>query len=71
MQSDNKVVKVSLAEVPCVVLYERESGLDVTVMYVLVRTDYGETEEQAVARAKRIALKYSYDPIYRENLKGE
>jgi len=55
MQADNKVVKLSLSDVPVVAINERDSGHNVSVLFVLVRTDYGETEESAIKRAHRIA----------------
>lgn len=46
---------VSLSNIPAVVLYERDPGNSVPVLYVLVRTDYGETYTEAIDRAERIA----------------
>jgi 3-polyprenyl-4-hydroxybenzoate decarboxylase len=55
MKADHKVTKVSLSGIPAVALFERDRGMNVTVLYVMVRTDYDETEEEAIRRAKRIA----------------
>lgn len=55
MQADNKVVNVSLSEVPAVALYERDRGCNIAVLYLLVRTDYGESEEDALKRARRVS----------------
>ena len=55
MKADHKVTKVSLSGIPAVALFERDRGINVTVLYVMVRTDYDETEEEAIRRAKRIA----------------
>lgn len=55
MKADNKVTKVSLSSVPAVAIFEREPGINVTVFYVLVRTEYEETEEEAIKRASRVA----------------
>lgn len=55
MLADSKVVRLSLSDVPAVVLYEKDRGTRVAILYVLVRTDYEETEEQAIKRAHRVA----------------
>jgi hypothetical protein len=57
MKADSKVINLSLLNVPAVALFERDRGENVTVLYVMVRTDYDETEEEAVHRAKRVATK--------------
>lgn len=55
MQADDRVRTVSLSDVPAIILYERDKGIRMTVMYLLVRTEYGETEEEALKRAGRVA----------------
>jgi hypothetical protein len=55
MQADDRVVLVSLASVPAIALYERVPGAKQTVIYVLVRTEYEESDEDAIKRAHRIA----------------
>lgn len=55
MKADNKVVSVSLSGVPCVVITERDRGLNTPVLYIPVRTDYGETDVAALKRAIKIA----------------
>lgn len=55
MLAEDRVVEVSLSSIPAVVLYERDRGTNVPVLYMLVRTDYGETYTEAIERAERIA----------------
>lgn len=69
MRADVKVIKVSLSDVPAVAIYERDRGLNVTVMYVLVRTDYEESDKDAVVRAQRIAKHYTDELSIRKSSK--
>ena len=57
MKADNKVTSVSLSDVPVVIISEYDRGNRVAVLFVPVRTDYFETDEEAVKRAGRIANK--------------
>lgn len=61
MLAEDKVVVVSLCDAPAVVLYERDRGTNVPVLYMLVRTDYGETYTEALDRAERIADRLTLD----------
>ena len=65
MQAEDRVVTLSLSDTPVVVLYERDNGVRLPVLYVRVRTEYGEQEEHAVIRARRIA-EYLTDDLARK-----
>lgn len=65
MQAEDKVVKLSLCDTPAIVLYERDCGVRLPVLYVLVRTEYGEREEDALKRARKIA-EYLTDDLARK-----
>jgi hypothetical protein len=55
MLAEDRVIQVSLSDIPAVVLYERDRGNNIPVLYMPVRTDYGETYTEALERAERIA----------------
>jgi hypothetical protein len=71
MLADDRITLISLSEVPMVRLYERGHGISMTVLYVPVRTEYGETEEEAVVRAKRIASWLTDDVAVKKSRKVE
>jgi hypothetical protein len=55
MKADHKVTSISLSDVPAVIIYESDRGNRVAVLIVPVRTDYYESDEDAIRRAGRIA----------------
>lgn len=55
MKAANRVIDFTADKVPAVCIYERSNGINVAVLIVPVRTDFYETDEDAIARASRIA----------------
>ena len=59
MQADNRVTRINVFDdidgIPVVPICERDNGRNVVVMFIVVRTDYRETEVEAIKRAHRVA----------------
>lgn len=59
MQADNRVTRINVFDdidgIPVVPVFERDNGRNVVVMFIVVRTDYRETEVEAIKRAHRVA----------------